>query len=129
MTRRIGSTHKRPSLVSFRFVVASVRVTLRRHRTISGAAVGRTCECMDNDEITPTIKRYKQNDNQTTISYNAIDYNSPQQSYAKYLMATSNDSSQSLTRTNPFKLAKAINEKNLRKNKQCYHFVQWLSAT
>ena len=56
---------------------------------------------MDNDDITPTVKRYKQNDNQTTISYNAIDYNSPQQSFAKYLMATSSDSSQSLTRTNP----------------------------
>ena len=70
---------------------------------------------MDNDEITPTIKRHKQNDNQTTISYNSVDYNSPQQSYAKYLMATSNDSSQSLTRTNPFKLAKAINEKILGK--------------
>ena len=66
---------------------------------------------MDNDEITPTIKRYKQNDNQTTISYNSVDYNSPQQSYAKYFMATSNDSSQSLTRNNPFKLAKAINDK------------------
>ena len=44
--------------------------------------------------------------------YNSVDYNSPQQSYAKYLMATSNDSSQSLTHTNPFKLAKAINEKS-----------------
>jgi len=65
---------------------------------------------MDNDEITPTVKRYKHNDNQRTISYNAIDYNSPQQSFAKYLLATSSDSSQSLTRTNPFKLAKAINE-------------------
>jgi len=71
---------------------------------------------MDNDEITPTVKRYKQNDNQTTISYNSVDYNLPQQSYAKYLMATSNGSSQSLTRTNPLKLAKAINEKKSQEN-------------
>lgn len=66
---------------------------------------------MDNDQVAPATKRHKQNDKQTTISYNAIDYSSPQQSFAKYLMATSTDSSQSLTKTNPFKLAKAINEK------------------
>ena len=61
--------------------------------------------------MAPAIKRHKQNDKQTTITYNAIDYSSPQQSFAKYVMAASIDSSQSLTQTNPFKLAKAINEK------------------
>jgi len=67
---------------------------------------------MDNDQVAPAMKLQKQNDKQTTITYNAIDYSSPQQSFAKFLMATSIDSSQSLTKTNPFKLAKAINEKS-----------------
>ena len=73
------------------------------------------------------IKRHKQNDKQTTITYNAIDYSSPQQSFAKYVMATSIDSSQSLTQTNPFKLAKAINEKITGKLNNVT--VQWLPTT